>query len=354
MRKAKPPIWLSSWPNDVLALLMPWNPNDKFIWDAWYAWEGENLHAFYLQANRHECNHDPEARHNLASVGHAVRNGNGWHEIGTTFAKSERWDDVAIWTGCVVRAANEYLLFYTARNSREAPLDTPSEQQRPQHIGLATSQDLHHWERLPQSIEAPIIPNPGQRFGLDGVAWRDPYIVRVGDKFYAFLCARLEQETECGVVAYVTSDDLLHWSNEPQFIQCPREFYQMEVPQVFWRPSGAGQRCYLIFCAQEKDCSEARRAKNLACETGTYYLPSDELPLDYEGIPAFTESARLLMPNLYAGKLLKPEGDEAPMLLGFVWADEAGNFVGGITDPVRVRFAEDGSIFAANLLEDGA
>ena len=84
--------------------------------------------------------------------------------------------------------------------------------------------------------------------------------------------------------------------------------------------------------------------KNLACATGTYYLQSDELPLEYEGLPAFTASARLLMPNLYAGKVLKPECDEAPVLLGFVWADEAGNFVGGISDPVRVQFVEDGSM----------
>lgn len=327
---------------------MPWTPNDKYIWDAWYAWEGERLHAFYLQANRAECNYDPEARHNLASVGHAVRNGNGWHEIGTTFAKSDGWDDVAIWTGCVVEANHQYMLFYTARNSRELPIHTPSEQQRPQHIGVATSTDLHHWQRAPQSLVTPIIPNPGKRFGLDGVAWRDPYIVRLNDKYYAFICARLDQETECGLVAYVTSDDLCHWSTEPNFIQCPMEFYQMEVPQVFWRRSGAGKRCYVIFCAQEKDCSEARRARNLACETGTYYLQSDELPLDYEGVPTFTESAHLLMPNLYAGKLLKPEHDEAPILLGFVWSDAAGNFVGGISDPVRVQFAEDGSITLTN------
>ncbi|MBL8205795.1 MAG: hypothetical protein JNM09_16290 [Blastocatellia bacterium] len=328
---------------------MPWTPNDKFIWDAWYAWEDDKLHAFYLQAGRDECKHDPEARHNLASVGHAVMNSHGWREVGTTFTKSNRWDDVAIWTGCVIRAPNEYLLFYTARNSREAPIDTPSEQQRPQHIGLATSPDLHHWQRVPNSVEAPIIPNPGKQFGLDGVAWRDPYVVKFGDKFYAFICARLEQETECGIVAYVISNDLRQWSGEPQFIQCPMEFYQMEVPQVFWRQSTlCTKRCYVIFCAQEKDCSAARRAKNLACETGTYYLQSDELPLDYEGIPTFTSSAQLLMPNLYAGKLLKPECDETPALLGFMWADAAGNFVGGISDPVRVRFADDGSIFAAN------
>lgn len=327
---------------------MPWTPNDKYIWDAWYAWEGERLHAFYLQANRTECNYDPEARHNLASVGHAVMNGNRWQEIGTTFARSDGWDDVAIWTGCVVEANQQYLLFYTARNSRELPIHTPSEQQRPQHIGVATSTDLHHWQRAPQSLVTPIIPNPGKRFGLDGVAWRDPYIVRMDNKYYAFICARLDQETECGLVAYVTSDDLCHWSTEPQFIQCPMEFYQMEVPQIFWRQSGEGKRCYVIFCAQEKDCSAARRAKGLECKIGTYYLQSDEMPLDYQGVPTFTKSAQLLMPNLYAGKLLKPECDETPILLGFVWADATGNFVGGISDPVRVQFAAEGSITFTN------
>ena len=329
------------------ALIMPWNPKDKFIWDSWFVVEGANLHAFYLQADRHECNHDPEARHNLASVGHAVKNGNGWHEIGTSFSSSQDWDDIAIWTGCVIHSVelNQYLLFYTSRNSREIPLKTPSEEQRPQHIGLATSTDLHHWQRASQSVEAPIIPNPGHQFGLDGVAWRDPYVVRFDEKYYAFLCARLDQEVECGLIAYVTSKDLLNWSEQPEFIDCPREFYQMEVPQVFWRPSGGGKRCYVVFCAQEKDCSDARRQKNLACETGTYYLKSEEFPLHFQGIPTFKESAELLSPNIYAGKIIEPEKDRTT-LLGFVWADEAGNFVGGISDPLVINFADDGAIRA--------
>ncbi len=329
---------------------MPWYPKDKFIWDPWFVSEGEKLHAYYLQADRHECNHDPDARHNLASVGHAIKNGHGWHELGTSFATSQQWDDVAIWTGSIIRSPelNQYLLFYTARNSREAPRATPSEKQRPQHIGLATSTDLHHWQRASQSIEAPIIPNPGHRFGLDGVAWRDPYIARFDDKYYAFICARLDQEVECGLIAYLTSTDLLHWTDKPEFIVCPMEFYQMEVPQVFWRRSGTGKRCYIIFCTQEKDCSKARRQKNLACKTGTYYLKSEELPLDYQGIPVFKESAELLVSNIYAGKIIEPENDQSSILLGFVWADEAGNFVGGISDPVHISFADNGSLVAAN------
>ena len=45
-----------------------------------------------------------------------------------------------------------------------------------------------------------------------------------------------------------------------------------------------------------------------------------------------------------AGRLLKPETVEAPLFFGFQWADEAGHFVGGLSDPMRTEFASDGTI----------
>jgi hypothetical protein len=146
------------------------------------------------------------------------------------------------------------------------------------------------------------------------------------------------------VVAYLTSSDLHSWNAAPQLIETPREFYQMEVPQIFWREFTDGVRCYLLFCAQERDCSPARCARGLACVTGTYYLQSALLPRGEKRIPAFPNSAELLAAGLYGGKLLKPETDETPVLLGFPWADAAGHFVGGISEPLRVRFDADGEI----------
>ena len=336
---------------------MSWSPPNKYIWDSWFAWRGEELHAFYLQADQVACGFDPEARHNLASVGHAIWKTHGWQECREALAADNNgsWDNLAIWTGSIIQATGQsahdqpFHLFYTSRSKEHEPIWTPSEWQRPQHIGVAVSDDLWYWQRTPATQRAPVIPNPGQRCGLDGVAWRDPYVVRLNDEHYAALiCARLHPNGDGsdtgGVIAYVTSSDLQSWDTSPQLIETPREFYQMEVPQIFWREFAEGVRCYLLFCAQERDCSPERKTRGLACATGTYYLQSDLLPRGTTQIPAFHSSAQLLAAGLYGGKLLKPETDESPVLLGFPWADAAGHFTGGISDPLRVRFDADGSL----------
>ena len=68
------------------------------------------------------------------------------------------------------------------------------------------------------------------------------------------------------------------------------------------------------------------------------------LPFAYEGIPDLQEPARLLAEGLYAGKLLNPETAEQPPFFGFVWADEGGHFVGGLSDPLPSLFQANGTI----------
>ncbi|MBI1763286.1 MAG: hypothetical protein HYR56_17820 [Acidobacteria bacterium] len=337
---------------------MPWLPHEKYIWDSWFAWQGEELHAFYLQADQAACGYNPDARHNLAEVGHAVLSRWGWQELNGAPAlkpaPNAAWDDLAIWTGSIVQpAANApYFMFYTARRRADAPLWTPSEWQRPQHIGLAISRDLRVWERIGTT---PVIPNFGKPLGLDGVAWRDPYVVRGDDgAWYAFICARLNPLDANnkhfgldagGAIVWLRSETLDNWRvEETRQLVASDEFYQMEVPQVFWRAGAGGKRFYLLFCAQEKDCSRARRQRGLACATGTYYMHSELLPLDYQGVPKLPEPARLLAAGLYAGKLLRPETAARPVLLGFPWADAAGHFTGGISDAQFVTFAADGAL----------
>ena len=340
---------------------MPWSPQNKYVWDSWFVWRGEELHAFYLQADKAACGYNPDARHNLASVGHAVLSRWGWQACPDSFAASVNgnWDNFGIWTGSIVinedgppAAGAPYHLFYTSRTRNDAPLWTPSEWQRPQKIGLAVSNDLSNWQRVGKHE---IIPNFGKPLGLDGVSWRDPYVVRGADgAWYAFICARLNPQDKNnsyygldagGVIAWLKSDRLDHWNvEETQRLVASDEFYQLEVPQVFWREFPNGKRFYLLFCAQEKDCSRARRHSKLPSVTGTYYLQSELLPQDFVGVPELKGRAQLLAAGLYGGKLLKPETDETPVLLGFPWADAAGHFIGGISDPLRVRFDADGNI----------
>ncbi len=337
---------------------MPWLPGDKYLWDFWFAWRETELHLFYLQASRLDCHYNPDLRHNKSSVGHARLTSLGWKEIdgAPAFEKGEAgaWDDLSIWTGSIIEAeGGAYYMFYTARSSEDAPVWTPHEWQRPQNIGLAVSDDLRSWRRTEISKASPVIANPGTASIYDGVSWRDPYVVRgeEGD-FFAFICARLKPKEEAsidagGAVVYLKSRDLEKWdSRAAQPLVHSDEFYQMEVPQVFWRKTAEGKRLYLLFCAQEKDCSRARRVRmpEAECRTGTYYMMSRLLPLDYGEMPSLEEPARLLAPALYAGKLLNPDTEDEPVFFGFPWSDAGGHFTGGLSDPIRTSFNQDGSL----------
>ncbi len=44
--------------------------SSSWVWDYWFADDGETYHLFFLYASR--ALHDPDARHYRASVGHAV------------------------------------------------------------------------------------------------------------------------------------------------------------------------------------------------------------------------------------------------------------------------------------------
>lgn len=344
--------------NESGTIDMPWFPKNKYCWDFWFARKDGELHAFYLQASQAECDFNPDLRHNLSSIGHAVMTPAGWREFehpALSRAKGNAWDNLSLWTGCVVEHPETKLqhLFYTARTREDAPHWTPSEWQRTQKIGLAVSPDLQCWERTGNH---PALPNPGRMMGFDGVAWRDPYVIRGANGLWqVFVCARLNPEDannrdyglDAGAaIAYLESKSLDEWDvTRTRTLIASDEFYQMEVPQVFWRRSGKGKRFYLLFCAQEKDCSRSRRNRFAPeqCGTGTYCLSSDEMPLDYDGVPPMKGAAKLFAPGWYAGRLLDPESD-APLFFAFQWADDAGHFVGGISDPMPVRFAEDGTI----------
>jgi beta-fructofuranosidase len=344
---------------------VPWFPQNKYFWDFWFAWDAQaNLHLFYLQASHLDCRFNPDLRHDRAAIGHARLTAWGWQELTTEqpiLQSSEHvgdWDDLALWTGSIIQSPldQQYYLFYTARRRDDAVWFTPHEWQRSQNIGVAVSPDLNQWQRLdPPNL---VIPNPGHTHLFDGVNWRDPYVMydAAHQTFYAFICAHSEGAQDAGgMIAYVTSRDLVHWQPEPEILVKSDDFYQMEVPQVFWRDGGDGtQRLYLVFCAQAQDCSRQWRAQQPPA-VGTYYRQSVPLPLDapvdYGAIP-WQGPARLLCPGFYAGKLLWPPPDSATRIsadtevkfYGFQWADESDRFVGGLSDPMSVTFAADGSL----------
>ncbi|MGD9683886.1 MAG: hypothetical protein AB7W16_22185 [Candidatus Obscuribacterales bacterium] len=331
---------------------MPWSPQGKYIWDFWFASREGETHIFYLQAETGGLPPDPEILKDRSSIGHAVLGKFGWHEVSCEPAlqastASGAWDNLSLWTGSIFHDPESalYYMFYTGR-SKDAPrLWTPSEWQHPQQIGAATSRDLLRWRRLASCLDSPLIANPGTSNGFDGVAWRDPFIAHFDENYYCFVSARLtpgaihgntriESFDEGGCIACLVSPDLGSWSESGiEILVASKDFYQMEVPQVFWRTTGDTRVLYLIFCAQEKDCSRHRRKNQPESQnrTGIYYMRSAPVPADFPGLPPLTEPAMLLVEGLYAGRILDPDGDRL-WLFGFPFD------TGGLAEPVELSF----------------
>jgi beta-fructofuranosidase len=117
-------------------------PND-WVWDSWIADDGEQYHLFFLKAPR--SLKDPALRHTAATIGHATSPGLvRWTLQADALLPAPRggWDDLALWTGSVLRGDDGvWRLYYTALSSARR------HGVRDQRIGLAESDDLFEWRR---------------------------------------------------------------------------------------------------------------------------------------------------------------------------------------------------------------
>jgi beta-fructofuranosidase len=317
-------------------------PEEHYMWDFWLVspqeWKGQQAlyHLFYLQAPR--SLHDPDLRHGMATVGHAVSHDlRNWVHHGTVLetGRPGSWDDRAIWTGSVTIRDGLAYMFYTALSKSElAPV---------QRIGLAVSSDLEHWERHPGN---PLLEvdtrwyEPQSAEILESQTWRDPYIVHAPDEqaYYMFLSARVKEGSHDGraVIALARSLDLLAWEMMPP-VNIPGDFTEMEVPQVV----PLNGRYYLLFCAAKHAAVSLSPADGKGW-AGTHYLVADKLTGPYHPLtnePLVADAAG----TFYAGKLVT---DNAGALFFMAWRqwDEKGNFSGALSDPAEVSVLPDGRL----------
>ena len=297
--------------------------DDRWAWDSWIADTGSDYHLFFLNAPRSLV--DPNLRHHSAVVGHAVSSDLvQWKELGHALEPGPKgaWDDVAIWTGSVIRGDDAWYMFYTGTSTREGSLV--------QRIGLATSPDLMTWTKHRAN---PIIESDPRWYEqLDTTtwhdqAWRDPWVFADpdGDGYHALITARASTGPvdARGVVAHARPEDLVYWVVRPP-ISAPGEFGQIEVPQV----EVVGGRPILVFSVGATEIGLKRRALQPDLPSGTYVCPGDSLlgPFDLEHDARFVS-------DLYGGRLVRRR-DGGSVLLGFVNLAADGSFVGAISDPV--------------------
>jgi beta-fructofuranosidase len=198
-----------------------------------------------------------------------------------------------------------------------------------QRIGLARSDDLTLWTKHHGNPVLEADSRWYETLDLDAwfdQAWRDPHVVRDPDTgiFHAFLTARAATGSpqQRGVIGHATSPDLINWAVAAP-IQGPAGYGYMEVPQVIQ----LDQRWHLLFSAP----AWAQAARSRPHCTGTFHAVADRITGPYVELePLFCDDQQ----SLYGGKLI---GDAAGLwCLAFRYLDEAGRFVGQLTDPMPV------------------
>ncbi|WP_328995522.1 hypothetical protein OG394_12925 [Kribbella sp. NBC_01245] len=304
---------------------------DSWVWDFWFAQDGDQYHLFFLYASR--ALHDPDLRHGRAAVGHAVSDDlRHWTRLADALVHGDAgdFDETATWTGSVVRGPDErWYMFYTGGSNRSGAMI--------QTIGLATSDDLINWHK--HSGNPLVRADPRWYEKYDGVswfdeAWRDPWVYADpdGDGWHMLITARAGRgpTDDRGVVGHARSADLLHWDVQPPLSEPGAGFGHLEVFQV----EQIDGRVVLLFNCLRPEVAAWR--KGSAASGGVWSLVADSLtgPFDIAKATPLTDN------SLYVGRLIRdPSG--AWVLLAF-HNEGATGFVGAISDPLPITLTPNG------------
>lgn len=318
----------------VLALDKQW------IWDSWYANDGDHWHAYFLKADKSIG--DPEQRHFNVSYGHATsKDLIDWDHLGTCFepSKGEGWDNYTTWTGSVLKEGDIWHLFYTGSKKSEKGLY--------QRIGHATSTDMHTWERVGDGLVLDLEGPNAKYYEVDHAigfwhdrAMRDPWVMKDpdGDGWLMYFTARASGVAEAnagGCVGFATSDDLNTWTLQPPVFV--GGYGQLEVPQVF----EVDGRWYCLFCTAAHHFSKAQaKATPGGPVTGNHYLIGDSPRGPWRVAPGFLDGTK--NGDRYAARIV--DTGDGLMIMGFANQPDGENFIGHVMDPDPVVVSENGEL----------
>lgn len=302
---------------------------DDWLWDFWTVddtgGDSAAYHLFFLKAPRSLG--DPDLRHRHASVGHAVSTDlRRWTRVTDALAPQQApaFDDLATWTGCVVRADDgTWWMFTTGLSSTEGG--------NVQRIGVSTSADLLSWTRVPDVVLEADARWYNRHHDLAREEhWRDPWVTRdTAGMWHMYVTAQGHGSRGHGVVGHAVSHDLVDWEITAPLSDVTGRFDQLEVISLV---QVAG-RWVLIFSCLGPEMPGARVG-----DGGIW-----SLAVDGPGARVDPRTAvRLTNERLYVGKVIVPPEGPA-VLLAFEHADESGGFRGGIIDPVPVLWDDAGT-----------
>lgn len=300
----------------------------SWVWDFWIADDGDRYHLFFLKAPRALL--DPDRRHWRATIGHATSTDlTSWteHPDAVLPDDSPAFDDLATWTGSVVRQDDGlWRMFYTAVSRSEGGLS--------QRISSVVSDDLFTWRREPdrQVLE----PDPRWYETADSrewpdQAWRDPWVFRDEDGWHMLITARANHGAadDRGVIGHATSPDLVTWTIQPPLSEPGAGFGHLEVVQtvvVDGRPVG-------LFSCLASELARSRFAEDPV--GGVWAFPAGALAGTFDPGSAY----RITDERLYVGRLVQDRAGRW-QLLAFRNEGEDGGWIGEITDPQPVGWVQ--------------
>lgn len=297
----------------------------SWVWDFWIVDDGDRYHLFFLKASRALL--DPDRRHWRATVGHAISTDLvTWTELADAVipADSPAFDDLATWTGSVVREdSGIWRMFYTAVSRAEGGLA--------QRISSVVSDDLLTWRREDDRQ----ILEPDARWyetaetrQWPDQAWRDPWVFRDERGWHMLITARANHglPDDRGVIGHATSPDLIRWTVQPPLSEPGAGFGHVEVPQIVimdGTPVG-------LFSCLGSELSQTRRAEDPVGGVWSFTATTATGPYRLE------DASRLTDERLYVGRLIQDRTGQW-QFLAFRNDDENGDWIGEIADPQPVE-----------------
>lgn len=300
--------------------------DEDWVWDFWTIRDGADHHLFFLHAPR--ALGDPDLRHVNARVGHAVSTDlRSWTRLPDALGPQPApgFDDLATWTGSCVRGPEgDWWLFTSGLSGRGDA--------RIQRFGSARSADLVSWRRtdLVSEVDPRWYATEDHR---GETHWRDPFVIAGEDSWHLYLTAKAAPESwpdphGNGVVAHLTSPDLVAWSVQPPLGGPTGRFDQLEVISL---TEVEGRWALLFSCLSP----EVVGAEPGAGGVWSVAVEGPGAPVDLD------RAVRLTSEDLYVGRVA--ETDQGPRFLAFQNRGEDGRFTGGVIDPVPLTWREDGA-----------
>ena len=304
-----------------MALKLP----GQWVWDSWFAFDGEKHHIFYLQASR--ALGDQNRRHRNVTVGHAISDDlKNWTVVADAIAPSESPapDSWTTWTGSVVKNDDGvWWMFYTGTSREDAG--------ERQTVCAATSNDLMTWTKIETQ---PIVAADARWYktlaaGFDNEPFRDPWVFKLpGENIWTMLTTAgsvaAKNRSEEAIMGVAKSADLKNWQIQPPLGGPGQGFGETEVFQ-FEIVDGVP---ILLFCCGPLWLSAERQA---AGEIGGVYslaVSADLSDVDFNRAVLFPDL------SLYASRLVQ-DREGGWNLIAFL-NNVDGKFLGELSDPIPV------------------